>query len=128
MDMLMPAVATREVAKVDAPPISEAPAPYDNTPAPTLVIRQIGDAWDKPFVTIYEPHSGVDGGTVQNVTALSQGNMVVGVKVESLVGGSNITQYIHPQQNHHHPQQHFTNRRYERRCERAVPEYCIQGN
>lgn len=97
----MPEVAEREVARVDSPPIVEGPAPYDTADAQTLVIRQIGNAWAKPFVSIFEPHYGASGGTVTNTTALWRGGTLVGVKVESVVNGSNFTHYVlsNPQDN-----------------------------
>ena len=94
MDLHMPAVASREYAKVDSPPIVDAPGPYNTRAAPTLVVRQIGEAWNKAFAAVYEPHFGSTGGTVQNVTQLLRGGIVVGVKVESTVLGKNLVQYI----------------------------------
>lgn len=94
MTMHMPAVASREIARVSSPAIVDAPSPYTTARAPALVIRQIGDAWDKPFATVYEPHLGSSGSTVQNVTQLLRGNIVVGVKVESTVGQKNLVHYV----------------------------------
>ncbi len=94
MDLHMPAVASREYAKVDSPDILEAPSPYNSRVAPTLVVRQIGEAWNKAFATVYEPHFGITGGTVQNVTQLLRSGIVVGVKVESTVGLKNVVHYI----------------------------------
>ncbi|MEY4245304.1 MAG: hypothetical protein RLZZ245_2889, partial [Verrucomicrobiota bacterium] len=94
MSMHMPAVASREYAKVDSPPIVDAPSPYDTKVAPTLVVRQIGEAWDKAFATVYEPHYGSTGGKVMNVTQLLRSGVVVGVKVESTVAGKNLVQYV----------------------------------
>ena len=94
MDMHMPAVASREYAKVDSPEILEAPSPYHSRVAPALVVRQIGEAWNKAFATVYEPHFGSNGGTVRNVTQLLRGGIVVGVKVESTVGLRNTVHYI----------------------------------
>jgi fibronectin-binding autotransporter adhesin len=94
MDLHMPAVASREYAKVDSPEILEAPSPYNNRVAPALVIRQIGEAWNKAFATVYEPHFGSTGGTVTNVTQLLRGGIVVGVKVESTVGLRDAVHYI----------------------------------
>ncbi len=93
MSMHMPAVASREYAKVNSPAIVDAPSPYNSKVAPTLVVRQTGEAWNKAFATIYEPHfSSAD--TVQNVTQLIRSGVVVGVKVESTVAGKNLVQYI----------------------------------
>ncbi len=94
MDMHMPAVASREYAKVDSPEMVKAPSPYSSRVAPTLVVRQIGEAWNKAFATVYEPHYEITGGTVQNVTQLLRSGIVVGVKVESTVGLKNVVHYI----------------------------------
>lgn len=94
MDLHMPAVASREYARVESPSIVEAPSPYDTRVAPTLVVRQIGEAWNKAFTAVYEPHFGSDGGTIRNVTPLLRSGTVVGVKVESRVGSRNLVQYI----------------------------------
>lgn len=95
MDMHLPAVTNREYAKVNAPAIVEAPAPYDTKVAPALVVRQIGEAWNKPFAVVYEPHFGTTtSGSVTNVTTLTQAGIVVGLKVESTVAGNNLVQYV----------------------------------
>lgn len=93
MDLHLPAVASREYAKVDSPAIVDAPSPYHTRAAPALVVRQIGEAWDKAFAAVYEPHFG-SSGTVRNVTRLLRGGTVVGVKVESTVLGKNLVQYV----------------------------------
>ena len=94
MTLHMPAVANREVALVESPQIDDAPAPYGTRKSPTLVIRQIGEAHDRPFATVFEPHFDEDGGTVQNVTHLERDGVVVGVKVESLIQGTPATHYV----------------------------------
>jgi hypothetical protein len=98
MTMHMPAVATRETARVESPAITDAPSPYTTAKAPTLVIRQFGDAWDRPFAAVYEPHFGVGGGTVRNVTHLEKNGVVVGLKIEGRVAGQDTVHYIlaHP--------------------------------
>ncbi len=58
------------------------------------MVRQIGEAWNKAFATVYEPHFGSTGGTVQNVTQLLRAGVVVGVKVESTLGLKNTVHYI----------------------------------
>ncbi|MGN6642235.1 MAG: cadherin-like beta sandwich domain-containing protein, partial [Verrucomicrobiota bacterium] len=91
MDMIVPAITNREYARVASPPIVD----YNSTaPGPTVVIRQIGDAWDKPFAVVYEPHYSASGSTITNVTALWRSNSVVGLKIESVVGGQNRVHYV----------------------------------
>ncbi|HSP41333.1 MAG TPA: hypothetical protein VLO11_00540, partial [Luteolibacter sp.] len=94
MAMHMPAVASREYVKVDSPAIVDAPSPYNSQNAPAVVVRQIGEAWDKAFAAVYEPHLGSTGGTVQNVTRLLRGGVVVGVKIESTVDGNDLVHYV----------------------------------
>jgi hypothetical protein len=94
MDVHLPAVTNREYAKCDAPGIII--PPFEGTkPAPVLAVRQIGEAWDKPFAVVFEPHKGTaTSGTVTNVTTLLRSNIVVGLKVQSVVSGQSRTQYI----------------------------------
>lgn len=93
MDLHIPGEAAREYATALAPAVGDISDPYDDLPIPTLAIRKTGEAWDAPFATIFEPHLGTNG-SIQNVTTLEQEGVVVGMKVESLVNGSNITQYV----------------------------------
>jgi hypothetical protein len=46
----------------------ELPA-FAETPMPTLVVRQQHDAWQRPFVAIYEPSLGSDEAAIRNVRA-----------------------------------------------------------
>ena len=91
MDLILPAVTNREYARVASPPIVD----YNSTAlSPALVVRQIGEAWNQPFAVVYEPHFSASGSTVTNVTTLLRGNVVVGLKVESVVGGRPLTHYV----------------------------------
>lgn len=99
MDMHMPAVATREYAHVESPPIRDAPSPYKSTNAPTMVVRQIGEAWDKPFLTVYEPYFSTEGPTIQSVEPIQQGGVVRGVRVESVVNGETQIHHVITQPN-----------------------------
>ena len=38
-----------------------------DTPMPTLLVRQKGDAWEQPFVTVFEPYFESDGATIESV-------------------------------------------------------------
>jgi autotransporter-associated beta strand protein len=90
MDMILPAVTNREYAKVTAPPITD----YGSANSAAIVVRQIGDAWDKPFAVVYEPHFGASGGTVDNVTTLLRSSIVVGLKIESIVAGKSMVHHV----------------------------------
>jgi hypothetical protein len=93
MDLYIPGDSAREYATARAPAVDDISDPYDDQPIPALAVRRTGEAWDRPFAVVYEPHHGTTG-SVQEVTTLEQGGVVVGMKVESRVGGSNITQYV----------------------------------
>ncbi|MCH7226225.1 hypothetical protein [Haloferula sp. A504] len=94
MDMRMPTIASREIARVASPPIVDAPSPYHSRNAPAVVVRQTGEAWKNPFVSVFEPSFESDGSTVQSVEAFSQGGVVRCVKVESVVDGESVTHYV----------------------------------
>jgi hypothetical protein len=84
----------REYSRALAPSTHDAPAPYDKTLTPVLVIRQHGEAWTRPFAVLYEPTAGSAPGAVQSVTALKQRGEFAGFKVVSQVGGAPRTDYI----------------------------------
>lgn len=94
MDLHMPGATNREYAKVNSPAIVDAPPPYQSQLAPTLVMRQTGEAWNRPFTVVYEPHFGKTSGTVQNVTKLLRGGVLVGLKIESFAAGRNLIHYV----------------------------------
>ncbi|WPV00683.1 heparinase II/III family protein [Mucilaginibacter sp. cycad4] len=69
MNMWMKGYADREVFSVKAPP-SKAwrknemiPDSIANMPLPTVVVRQTGEAWSRPFAAIYEPSGAANNGT-----------------------------------------------------------------
>jgi hypothetical protein len=63
----------RRVFAVDAPnnkAIRGAlPNETGDAPTPTLLVRQQGEAWRRPFVTVFEPSLGSDGATIRSVRA-----------------------------------------------------------
>jgi hypothetical protein len=95
MQMFMPGAASRQYARVTSPPIVDAPSPYHTRRAPTLTIRRTGEAWNQAFAAVFEPYRGAaDSGSVTNVTKLEQSGVVVGLKVNSTVGGKNLVQHV----------------------------------
>ena len=95
MKMFMPGFAGRTYTKVKAPKTFEAPAPYNEMPTPTLVVRQNGEAYTKPFVAVYEPYAISEGnGSVVAVEKLEQNGIFKGVKVTSSVDEEQLVQYI----------------------------------
>jgi hypothetical protein len=81
-------------------PISEHPPVYDDQPTPTLIVRQEGEAWSRPFAFVYSPSSASDetrageADGVQAVETLSTNGAFKGLMVHSSVNGQAIRQYI----------------------------------
>ncbi|MDP3069509.1 MAG: heparinase II/III family protein [Opitutaceae bacterium] len=95
MRLFIPGAADREYASALAPETKEAPSPYDKLPTPVLVIRQSGEAWDRPFAVIYEPSAGgASAGSIRSVAALRQNGEFCGFTLTSLVAGRTLTQFI----------------------------------
>lgn len=73
MSVWMPGNKDRTVFSVDAPANRAGrdalPAEFMELPMPTLLVRQKGDAWTRPFVTVFEPYFESDGPAIQSVRA-----------------------------------------------------------
>jgi hypothetical protein len=98
MHVSIPEGVNREYTSALAPPIVEAENGYNKKKTQVLTIRKPGEAWDKPFVVVYEP-SKISNPTVQSVENLMDGNKIVGAKVTSLVNGTTMTDWIIAQEN-----------------------------
>ncbi|MBD3628565.1 heparinase II/III family protein [Cyclobacterium sp.] len=95
MDLHLPADESREYTQVLAPPTFEAPAPYEDKPTPTLVIRKTGEAWTQPFVVVFEPFEGnPENHSIQSVEKLEQDGKFRGIRVQSFAAGKGLVQYI----------------------------------
>ncbi len=93
MHMFMPGGESREYTACKGPATIEAQMGYDGLKTPIVTVRQPGEAWNKPFISIFEPSRNASG-TVQSVENLYTGSKIVGAKVTSLVNGNIITDYI----------------------------------
>ncbi|MDU0353274.1 hypothetical protein RS130_04420 [Paraglaciecola aquimarina] len=66
----------RTVFAVDAPANRAARHNYDekywNKPTPTLIVRQQGEAWNRPFVSVYEPSLQSDSVKIQSVQVVAE--------------------------------------------------------
>ena len=98
MHLFVPKGVEREYTTALAPPSREAENGYLKKKTQLIAIRQKGEAWDKPFVTIFEPTVN-ENSSVQSVMSLLDGAKVVGVIVISKVEKSIITDYIISQDN-----------------------------
>jgi hypothetical protein len=101
MNLHIPGFENREYTKVMAPKTFESPVPYENHATPTLVIRKNGEAWEKPFVVVYEPIDGdSSNNSILSVEKIIQDGIYKGVKVVSNVEGKKLVQYIITQLQH----------------------------
>ena len=93
MNVVVPAGVNREYATALAPYTKGALNGYDKKKTPVITMRKYGEAWNEPFVAIYEPMDKQQG-TVKSATTILDNNKVVGLKVISEVGGAVITDII----------------------------------
>jgi len=95
MRLFIPGCEQREYTNVMAPHTFEAPEPYENLSTPTMVIRKKGEAWENPFVVVYEPFDGnKPNGSIQSVTKLEQDGVFKGLKIVSKINGEILTQFV----------------------------------
>jgi len=95
MKLFIPESKGREYTKVMAPPSRESGKIYANQLTPTLIIRQNGEAWDRPFVVVYESFFGDKfEGSVQSVDKILQNGIFKGLIVNSIVNNRPIKQLI----------------------------------
>ena len=97
MRLFIPGAAGREYSTALSLPTKEAPSPYDKAPTPVLIVRQNGEAWDRPFAAIYEPRSAAttgDADGIQAVSPVTQRGQFSGFKIVSHLAGRARTDYI----------------------------------
>ncbi len=93
MHMFVPNGVERTYTTALAPATREAKNGYEEKKTQVVAIRQKGEAWDRPFVAVYEPTIGTKT-SVQNIEPLMDGDKVVGAKVTSNVKNVVIIDYI----------------------------------
>jgi hypothetical protein len=92
MRALIPGGLETEITQVQGPPSKGAPKGYETKSLPAFVMRHEGEAWDNPFVAVYESYG--EKPSVQSVERLMSGNVFKGVKISSVVDGQDLTHYI----------------------------------
>jgi len=97
MRAMIPAGLVTEMTQVKGPPTKGAPEGYREKPLPAFVVRHEGEAWENPFVAVYESYG--DKPSVQSVERLMSGDVFKGVKITSTVDGQGLTHYILLQEN-----------------------------
>lgn len=93
MNMFTPKGITRAYTTALAPPTREAKNGYDKIKTQVLTIRQEGEAWNTPFVSVFEPTIGAET-SVKNVKRITSQNTDIGLQVESVVNTTKFTDYI----------------------------------
>ncbi len=59
----------------------------ESAPIPAMIVRQNGEAWNRPFVAIYEPYTEKEGKTIESVDYIDSSNSdFVGIEVKSKSG------------------------------------------
>lgn len=99
MNMWMNGNKNREIFKVKSPrseALRDAMVPKEiaMAPQPTIVVRQKGEAWNTPFVAVYEPSTTSEPSTIKNIETFetdTSKNSFVGLKIE---GNSNRLDYV----------------------------------
>lgn len=94
MQLHIPSFKNRSYTKVKAPITFESPKPYHKLPTPTLVIRNKGEAWQNPFVVVFEPYNKSEKPSIQSVTKLEQNGVYKGLKIISKTPNEDLIQYV----------------------------------
>lgn len=80
MNLWMKGTEGREVFSIKSPPNKafrgDGGLPYEVGKAPylTLAARQHGEAWEHPFVSVYEPFTSTEGKRISSITAFADEN------------------------------------------------------
>jgi hypothetical protein len=95
VDMWMKGYPGRTVFTADAPKSNalakgSIPDELIGKPLPTLIVRQEGEAWNRPFVAVYHPYTSTEGSSVQSVNYFGNTGDFIGIAVQS----SHRTDYI----------------------------------
>lgn len=80
MNLWMKGYEGREVFSIKAPPCkafrgnNDFPYEVDKEPYLTITARQHGDAWDRPFVAVFEPTTEKEGSSINSITSFEPDN------------------------------------------------------
>jgi Heparinase II/III-like protein len=101
MNVYVAGTKDREYSKVMAPQTFEAPAPYNQLPTPTLVIRKKGEAWNNPFALVFEPKSKQTNNGIVQVEKLEQQQQFKGFEIVSKIEERLVRQFVITQDANH---------------------------
>lgn len=93
MQVFLPGSEGRSYTTASSPPSTEGPQAYRERLTPTLVVRQQGEAWERPFAAVYEPVKG-EGNSIATVAAIWRERRCEGMLVKSNERAGGITQLI----------------------------------
>jgi hypothetical protein len=91
MDMHVAGGSDREYFTAMAPKSYTAPEAYRLIPNPVAIVRQNGNAWEQPFMVVYESYTGENQNSINAVTGESDGETSI-LNVESDHGKQTIIQ------------------------------------
>jgi len=88
VDMWMKGYPDRTVFTAEAPKSNafgkgSVPDELIGKPLPTLIVRQKGEAWNRPFVAVYHPYTSTEGSSVQSVNYFGNTGDFIGIAVQS---------------------------------------------
>jgi len=95
MNLWMKGTEGREVFSIKSPPNkafkNKGNIPYDISKSPylTFAARQYGEAWEHPFVSVYEPFTSNEGKSIKNISSFKDenGNLeFVGLNINHKMG------------------------------------------
>ncbi|KAA6343050.1 hypothetical protein EZS27_009242 [termite gut metagenome] len=78
----------RTIFEVEAPPSNafvkgSVPDELLGKPLPTLIVKQKGEAWSRPFVAVYHPYNSSEGSSIKSVEYFGDADDFVGIRVHS---------------------------------------------
>jgi hypothetical protein len=76
-------VFTAEAPKSNAFGKGSVPDELIGKPLPALIVRQKGEAWNRPFVAVYHPYTSTEGSSVQSVNYFGNTGDFIGIAVQS---------------------------------------------
>ena len=99
MHVAMPGNVEREYTSALAPPILEVADGYAQKKARVLTIRQTGEAWDRPFITVFEPSLN-ETPSVKSVHPIYAREKIIGAEVRSVIPYTAVTDYVFANDTH----------------------------
>lgn len=93
MHIYMPGGQSREYTSCKSLPTIEGQVGYENEETPVVSVRHFGEAWNRPFISVFEPTRD-ENGAVKSIENLMKGERIVGAKVVSKIAGKTITDYV----------------------------------